>query len=176
MRVKRAAGRSKTNKKHCKLFYNLFLPGGQGRFRFLPLGPLATPVTPLKRSLREGYGTVRCVCTAPQKAPPFAGELSVSDSEQTEGELLATLGCFKLFSYQKAPQVGEPISQLFFRRSRFYSSSIFFANITLIMFIMPSTIMQTPITVVAAAALFMGLNSITMPAASIMNANTITSI
>ena len=111
-----------------------------------------------------------------QKAPPFAGELSVSDSEQTEGELLAAVGCFKLFSYQKAPQVGEPMSQLFFRRSRFYSSSIFFANITLIMFIMPSTIMQTPITVVAAAALFMGLNSITMPAASIMNANTITSI
>ena len=30
------------------------MPGGQGRFRFLPLGPLATPVTPLKRSLREG--------------------------------------------------------------------------------------------------------------------------
>ena len=110
------------------------------------------------------------------KAPLLAGELSVSDSEQTEGELLAAVGCFKLFSYQKAPQVGEPISQLFFRRSRFYSSSSFFANITLIMFIMPSTIMQTPITVVAAAALFMGLNSITMPAASIMNANTITGI
>ena len=30
------------------------MQGGQGRFRFLPLGPLATPVTPLKRSLREG--------------------------------------------------------------------------------------------------------------------------
>ena len=30
------------------------MQGGQGRFRFLPLGPPAPPVTPLKRSLREG--------------------------------------------------------------------------------------------------------------------------
>nr|DAW09591.1 MAG TPA: hypothetical protein [Caudoviricetes sp.] len=28
--------------------------GGQGRFRFLPLGPPAPPITPLKRLLREG--------------------------------------------------------------------------------------------------------------------------
>ena len=44
------------------------MQGGQGRFRFLPLGPPAPPVTPLKRSLREGYGTVRRVCTAPKGA------------------------------------------------------------------------------------------------------------
>ena len=30
------------------------MQGGQGRFRFLPLGPPAPPVTPLKRLLREG--------------------------------------------------------------------------------------------------------------------------
>ena len=55
-----------------------FLPGGQGRFRFLPLGPLATPVTPLKRSLREGYGTVRRACTAPKGATACGGAGGVS--------------------------------------------------------------------------------------------------
>ena len=41
------------------------MSGGQGRFRFLPLGPLATPVTPLKRSLREGvrHCTPSLYCT-----------------------------------------------------------------------------------------------------------------
>ena len=97
-RVKRAAGRSKTNKKHCKLFYNLFLPGGQGRFRFLPLGPLATLVTPLKRSLREGvrHCTPCLYCTP--KAPPFMGELlSVSEAE---GEHLPALGSFEPFPFR----------------------------------------------------------------------------
>ena len=51
-----------------------FLPRGQGRFRFLPLGPLATPITPLKRSLREGYGTVRRVYTAPKSCPRLWGK------------------------------------------------------------------------------------------------------
>ena len=49
------------------------MPRGQGSFRFLPLGPLATPITPLKRSLREGYGTVRRVCTAPKGATIYGG-------------------------------------------------------------------------------------------------------
>ena len=49
------------------------MPRGQGRFRFLPLGPLATPVTPLKRSLREGYGTVRRACTVTSSRPRLRG-------------------------------------------------------------------------------------------------------
>ena len=53
-----------------------FLPRGQGRFRFLPLGPLATPITPLKRSLREGYGTVRRVYTAPKSCPHEMGKVA----------------------------------------------------------------------------------------------------
>ena len=36
MRVKRAAGRSKTNKKHCKLFYNLFCQWAREDFDFSP--------------------------------------------------------------------------------------------------------------------------------------------
>ena len=51
----------------------LFCRGGRGRFRFLPLGPPAPPVTPLKRSLREGYGTVRRVCTALKGATIYGG-------------------------------------------------------------------------------------------------------
>ena len=41
------------------------MQGGQGRFRFLPLGPPAPPVTPLKRSLREGvrHCTPSLYCT-----------------------------------------------------------------------------------------------------------------
>ena len=38
--------------------------------------------------------------TLHQKAPPLAGELSVNDSEQTEGEHLTTLGCFELFPFR----------------------------------------------------------------------------
>ena len=38
--------------------------------------------------------------TANQKAPPLAGELSVSDSEQTEGEQLTALGSFKPFPFR----------------------------------------------------------------------------
>ena len=76
--MERADGGSKTNKKRCKLLYNFFLQGGQGRFRFLPLGPPAPPVTPLKRSLREGvrHCTPSLHCT---KRLPFTG------SWQTEG-------------------------------------------------------------------------------------------
>ena len=41
------------------------MQGGRGRFRFLPLGPPAPPVTPLKRSLREGvrHCTPSLYCT-----------------------------------------------------------------------------------------------------------------
>ena len=35
-----------------------------------------------------------------QKAPPLAGELSVSDSEQTEGEQLTALGSFEPFPFR----------------------------------------------------------------------------
>ena len=35
-----------------------------------------------------------------QKAPPLAGELSVNDSEQTEGEYLTALGFFEPFPFQ----------------------------------------------------------------------------
>ena len=35
-----------------------------------------------------------------QKAPPLAGELSVSDSEQTEGEHLAMLGISEPFPFR----------------------------------------------------------------------------
>ena len=79
-------------------FFITFLQGGQGRFRFLPLGPLATPVTPLKRSLREGvrHCTPCLYCTP--KAPPFMGELlSVSEAE---GEHLAALGSFEPFPFR----------------------------------------------------------------------------
>ena len=34
------------------------------------------------------------------KAPPLAGELAVSDSEQTEGEYLTTLGIFEQFPFR----------------------------------------------------------------------------
>ena len=37
--------------------------------------------------------------TANQKAPPLAGELSVSDSEQTEGEQLGKLSSFEPFPF-----------------------------------------------------------------------------
>ena len=35
-----------------------------------------------------------------QKAPPLAGELSVNDSEQTEGEYLTALGFFEPFPFR----------------------------------------------------------------------------
>ena len=38
-------------------------------------------------------------CTI-QKAPPLAGELSVNDSEQTEGEYLTALGFFEPFPFR----------------------------------------------------------------------------
>ena len=39
------------------------------------------------------------VCKERQKAPLY-GELSVNDSEQTEGEYLAALGIFKPFPFR----------------------------------------------------------------------------
>ena len=45
-----------------------------------------------------------------QKAPPRAGELSVNDSEQTEGEYLTALGFFEPFPFRHfvplSPQAG----------------------------------------------------------------------
>ena len=45
-----------------------------------------------------------------QKAPPLAGELSVNDSEQTEGEYLTALGFFEPFPFWHfvplSPQAG----------------------------------------------------------------------
>ncbi|PWM48485.1 MAG: hypothetical protein DBX62_02050 [Clostridia bacterium] len=45
-----------------------------------------------------------------QKAPPLAGELSVNDSEQTEGEYLTALGFFESFPFRHfvplSPQAG----------------------------------------------------------------------
>ena len=45
-----------------------------------------------------------------QKAPPLAGELSVNDSEQTEGEYLTALGFFEPFPFRHfvplSPQAG----------------------------------------------------------------------
>ena len=69
-----------------------FLPRGQGRFRFLPLGPLATPITPLKRSLREGYGTVRRVYTAPKSCPRLWGKWH--GEAMTKGERLKAAKLF----------------------------------------------------------------------------------
>ena len=43
---------------------------GPGKISISPLRPPGDPVTPLKRSLREGYGTVRRVC-AIQKTPLY---------------------------------------------------------------------------------------------------------
>ena len=40
------------------------------------------------------------VCGDSQKAPPLAGELSVNDSEQTEGEYLTALGIFEPFPFR----------------------------------------------------------------------------
>ena len=57
------------------------LLGGPGKISISPLRPPAPPVTPLKRSLREGYGTVRRVCTAPKGATIYGAELlSVSEA------------------------------------------------------------------------------------------------
>ena len=39
-------------------------------------------------------------CKAHYKAPPLAGELSVNDSEQTEGEHLAALARSELFPFR----------------------------------------------------------------------------
>ena len=50
-----------------------FFAGGPGKISISPLRPPCTPVTPLKRSLREGYGTVRRVCTAPKGATIYGG-------------------------------------------------------------------------------------------------------
>ena len=47
----------------------------------------------------QGRLNVR-VCKAHQKAPPLAGELSVNDSEQTEGEYLTALGFFEPFPFR----------------------------------------------------------------------------
>ena len=59
---------------------------GPGKISISPLRPPAPPVTPLKRSLREGvrHCTPSLYCT--QRLHRETGELSVSDSEQTEGE------------------------------------------------------------------------------------------
>ena len=42
----------------------------------------------------------KCQSVLFQKAPPLAGELSVNDSEQTEGEQLAALGTFEPFPFR----------------------------------------------------------------------------
>ena len=47
---------------------------GPGKISISPLRPPAPPVTPMKRSLREGYGTVQCACTVLKGSPD--GELS----------------------------------------------------------------------------------------------------
>ena len=69
------------------------MQGGQGRFRFLPLGPPAPPVTPLKRSLREGYGTVRRVCTALKGATMKRGSRRRSRLRGNNSRHLATPSC-----------------------------------------------------------------------------------
>ena len=46
------------------------------------------------------YSLSRRSTSSDQKAPPLAGELSVSDSEQTEGEQLTALGSFKPFPFR----------------------------------------------------------------------------
>ena len=46
------------------------------------------------------YSLSRRSTSSDQKAPPLAGELSVSDSEQTEGEQLTALGSFEPFPFR----------------------------------------------------------------------------
>ena len=74
------------------------MQGGRGRFRFLPLGPPAPPVTPLKRSLREGYGTVRRVCTALKGATIYGG--GAAERKRSLGGIVKPPGCFEPFPFR----------------------------------------------------------------------------
>ena len=93
----------------CRLQYSLFRPILPSLHR--PLGALGSnPLSGQANSLRQ-FANAHChlprqggflleFVPRTQKAPPLAGELSVNDSEQTEGEYLAALGIFKPFPFR----------------------------------------------------------------------------
>ena len=93
----------------CRLQYSLFRPILPSLHR--PLGALGSnPLSGQANSLRQ-FANAHCplprqggflleFVPRTQKAPPLAGELSVNDSEQTEGEYLTALGFFEPFPFR----------------------------------------------------------------------------
>ena len=120
--MERADGGSK---KSTVSFFITFLQGGQGRFRFLPLGPPAPPVTPLKRSLREGvrHCTPSLYCNL--SCPRLRGKCR--GVAVTKGEWLKAAKCRELFPLSRLtptvpPQAVAPFGGILFQKFKKRSS------------------------------------------------------